>query len=159
MKTLSSALQPWMPSALYHTTSMPKVSHCSWGSIPSQVALYWGLNPQCCTSELRSQVVLKVCLSSTTHYLIFCFCLTAVGRVNDIRCINKNEIFLGTDICFLYLKIHYLLFKIWKQSWRGHHIFTKSLLENLYSVSSFVFLFFILRANIRYRFHNFLQLK
>ena len=42
----------------------------------SHVALYWGFNPQCCTSKLRSHVDLKVCLNVRTDYLIFCFCLT-----------------------------------------------------------------------------------
>lgn len=67
-----NTLQPWMPSALYHTNSMPKFSHCSWGSIPLKWPCIEGC-PRCCTSKLRSHVDLKVCLNSTTHYLIFFF--------------------------------------------------------------------------------------
>lgn len=92
-----------------HTTSVPKVGYCSWGEPSPHVALYRGFDPQRCTSELRSHIVLKVCLKSTTHYFIFC--LTATGSGDDIQCINENEIFLV--FTFYIWKIYYPLFKIW----------------------------------------------
>lgn len=103
MKTLTSALLPQMPSAFYRIDSMPKFSHCSWGGIP----LKWP-----CIEPL----IFSVASANSGHVDLnvrmnpFCFCLTAIGMLNDTVCNVWKRINYFWELVFGFI------FKIWRQT-------------------------------------------